>query len=500
MCQFVAYYHVACQHTDIQPVQMCGAVRIDLARINEQTTSAGSAVPFSPRRSCVPCFPEVIVQSNIVAFYIIQPDQISPMAASKNNRLQLLRQRARIAVYGQAGPQGQIGVHGQAEPYEQAHHQTLSWVSPQQQTQHQPQLRFQMAPPPQPFANTRPPSPPIAGLCLSCTQSVESVERIQQTQPNYGLTEEEVMGPETLRFVVESYQKAHELVNNWIECMSAFNPFNTRYAAVDYPGFPFLLSRPPYSGLPDISMEPMVEELTQEIMMRKANAMIIQYNDEIRAIENRFAEEGTAYFENNPDRFVSHSPAEDPFQDDEPLGDVPEVVHPLLHNQPRPRHEILVKPKQRVSRAVRDYIGIRETHNQKSPTPNPRYMHGTSVLEAHMAASMEIDEGSDTDGFTFTDRADDTDTEVSTDIDDDADADTVVYPASIKGSSPMVMSDTPALTIDNTPSGTSVTSISTPSTAPRSRKRVRIVESERWRGSLRPRLVRDESMNGLYID
>lgn len=496
MCQFVAYYHVACQHTDVQPVQMCPAVKIELAHINEQATSAGSAAPFSPRRSCVPCFPELIMQTNIVAFYVIQPDQVSPMVASKNNRLELLRQRARVAVYGQAGPhaqtggygqagpQGQMGVHGQAVPYEQAHHQTTSWVS-QQQTQHQP------------FIVPHAPSPPIAGICLSCTESVESVERIQQTQPNFGLTEEDVMGPETWRFVVESYQKAHELVNNWIECMSAFNPFTTRYAAVDNPGFPFLLSRPPYSA-PNISMEPMVEELTQEIMMRKANAMIIQYNDEIRAIENRFAEEGTAYFVNNPNRFVSHSAAEDPFING-PLGDVPEVVNPLFGNQPRPRHELHVKPKQRVSRAVRDFIGIRETHNRKSPTPNPRYMHGTSLLEAHMAGSMDVDEGDDTDRFALTDRADDTDTEVSTDIDDDGDGDTVVHPESITESSPMDMSSTPALTIDNTPSGTSIRSISTPSTAP-PRKRVRVVESERWRGSLRPRHVRDESMNGLYLD
>lgn len=307
------------------------------------------------------------------------------------------------------------------------------------------------------------------------------------------------MGSESWRFVVESYQKAHELVNSWIECMSAANPFNTRFASVDYPGFPFHLALPPYSGPPDVSMEPMVEELNKEIIMRKVNSMIIQNNEEINAVENRFAKEGSAYYENNPNRFVSHAPAEDPFKDDEPLGDVPEVLHPLLRNQSQ--NGSFTKPKQRVSRAVRDNVGIREARN-KSPTPASRYMHGTSLLEANMATSMDIDDGTDTDRFAFTDRASDTETDVSTDI-DDGDGDTVVYPSSITGSSPMVMSGTPALTIDNTPSRTTTRSISTPSTAPRSRKRVRISDSlpERWRAALRPRQpIREESMNGLYLD
>lgn len=510
MCQFVAYYHVACQHTDVQPAQMCGPMKTELARINEQTHSASSGVPFSPGPSCVPCFPEPGVQSNIAQYHIIQPDQVSPTVTARKNRVELLRQRTQTALYGQVGPQGQMGIHGQAVPYEQAYHKTSSWVAGQQQTQHNHQLQFQMTPSPPPFPVPRAPSPPIAGLCLYCTQSVEYVERIQQTQPNFGLTEDEVMGEETWRFVVESNQKAHELVNNWIECMSTLNPLNTRFASVNYPGFPFHLALPPYSGHPDISMEPMVEELNKEIMMRKVNAMIMQNNDEITAIENRFAEEGSAYYENNPNRFVSHAPAEDPFNDDEPLSDVPEVVRPLLHNQHplllhQPQDGSFVKPKPRVNRAVRDNIDSREAHNKKSPTPNPRYMHGTSILEAYMASSMDVDEGTDTDRFAMTDRAEETETEMSTDVDDDMDdGDTVVYPESITDRSPMVMSGTPALTIDNTPSRTTVTSVSTPSTAPRSRKRVRIVDpevSERWRAALRPRRhMRNESMTGLYLD
>lgn len=487
MCQFTAYFHVACQHIGVHPAQMCGAIKTQLARINEQAQSASSGASFTPGPSCVPRFPEPGVQPNITQYYVVQPDQVSPMVAAKKNRLELLRQRAQVALYGPVGP------HGQAVPYSQAYHQTASWVAAQQ-SQHQPQ--FQMAPPTQPFAVPHQPSPPIAGLCMLCTESVEFVERIQQTQPNYGLTEEEVMGPESWHFVLESYQKAHRLVNNWIECMSALNPLNTRFASVDFPGFPFHLALPPYSSIPDISMGPMVEEVYKEIMMRKVHSMIIKTNDEIQAIESRFAVEGSTYFENNPNRFVSHAPAEDPFSNDEPLGDVPEVVHPLLRN--RRQDEDFAMPKTRVSRAVRDTIDIRATTN-KSPTPPSRSMHETSLLDANMATSMDIDEGTDTDQFAVIDDTTDDDAEGET----DDDCDTLVYPGSITDRSPMAMSGTPALTIDNTPSRTTVTSISTPSTAPRLRKRVRIVEPlpERWRSALRPRqYMSEESMNGLYLD
>jgi hypothetical protein len=471
---------------------MCGAIKAELARINEsQAKSAASAIPFSPGPPCVPCFPAPGVQSNIVQYYVVQPDQVSPAVAAKKTRLELLRQRAQVALYGQVGP------HQPPGPYEQAYHQTAAWVAAQQQPQHH--LQFQTQSHNQPFAVPHPPSPPIAGLCLYCTERVESVQKIQQTQPYYGLTEEEVMGPETWRFVVESYRKAHELVNNWIECMRALNPLASCFASVDFPNFPFHLALPPYSFPPDINMEPMVEELNKEIMMRKMHTMIIENNDEVKAIENRFAEEGSAYYENNPNRFVSHAPAEDPFTNDGKLGDVPEVVHPLKRNQFQKGN--FMTQKQRVSREVRDNIRLRENRN-KSPTPASRYMHGTSLLEINMATSMDIDEGTDTDRFAFTDRATDTDTDLSTDIDGD-DGDTVVYPGYITDRSPMAMSGTPALTIDTTPSRTPITSISTPSTAVRSRKRVRIQEPlpERWREALRPRQhLRIESMNGLYLD
>jgi hypothetical protein len=243
-------------------------------------------------------------------------------------------------------------------------------------------------------------------------------------------------------------------------------------------------------------METMVEELNKEIMMRKMHAMIIQNNEEVRAIKNRYAEEGSVYFENNPDRFVSHSPDEDPFADGK-LGDVPEVEHPLLY-------KLRLKggfttPKHRVSREVRDNISERENRTNKSPTPGSRFLHGPSLLDVNMATSMDIDEGTDTDRFTFTDRS--TETELTTDIDDDGD--TVVYPGSLTDRSPMAMSDTPALTLDTTPSRTTITSISTPSTAGRSRKRVRIHPPlpERWRAALRPRQYsRTETMDEIYLD
>ncbi|RAO71326.1 uncharacterized protein BHQ10_007338 [Talaromyces amestolkiae] len=397
-----------------------------------------------------------------------------------------IRQRAQAVLYDPLGP------HGHAVPYTQAYHQTVSWVAAQQ-SQYQPHL--QIAPPTQPFAVPRPLSPPIAGLCISCIENVESVGRLQQSQPNYGLTEEEVMGTETWHFVVESYQKAQRLVNNWIEFMSALNPFNTRFASVDFPSFPFHLALPPYSSPPDISIEPIVEEVYREMMMRKVHTMILKTNAEIQAIENRFAVEGSAYYENNPNRFVSHASAHDPFTV-EPLGDVPEVIHPLLRN--RPQSENYVMPKSKVSRAVRNSIDIRDAQN-RSPTPASRSMHESSLLDANMATSMDIDEAIETGRFAVTGDTTDDDAEGET----EDDCDTLVYPSSITDRSPMAMSGTPALTIDNTPSRATVNSIATPTTAPRSRKRQRVVDPlpERWRSALRPRQhMREESMDGLYLD
>lgn len=486
MCQFAAYFHVACQHVSVHPAQMCGVVKTQLARINEQSQSAASGASFVPGPSCVPRFLEPGVQSNITQHYVVQPDQVSPVVVAKMNRLELLRNRAQVAMYGQAG------FNGHAVPYAQAYHQTASWVAAQQ-SQHQHHL--QMAPPTQPFTVAHPQYLLIAGLCISCIENVESVERIQQTQPNYGLTEEEVMGPETWRFVVQSYEKAQQLVNNWIECMSSLSPFNTRFASIDFPRFPFHLALPPYSSPPDISMEPMVEEVYREIMMRKVHTMIIKTNAEVQAIENRFAVEGSAYYENNPDRFVSHAPTHDPFTV-EPLGDVPEVVHPQLLN--RRQSENYVMPKSRVSRAVRNSIDLREAQD-KSPTPASRSMHESSLLDDNMATSMDIDEEFEIDQFPVT--GDTTDDDADGETDDDCD--TLVYPSSITERSPMALSGTPALTIDNTPSRATVTSITTPTTAPRSRKRVRIVNPlpERWRSALRPRQqMREESMDGLYLD
>ncbi|KAE8550737.1 hypothetical protein EYB25_006965 [Talaromyces marneffei] len=493
MCQFIAYYHCACQHTDIQPVQMCPTLKIELARINEsQAKSAASTIPFSPGLSCMPTFPAPGpgVQSNIAQYYVVRPDQVSPVVAAKRMRVEVLKQRAQNALYGQ------IGSQGRAVPYEQAYYQTAAWVAAQQQ---QTKLQYQTPSHNQSITIPRPPSPPIAGLCLHCTEAVGSVKAIQQAQPYYGLTEEEVMGAGTWRFVVESYRTAYELVNNWVECISAINPLAGRYASLDYPGFPFHLALPPYTPSPYSEMESMVEELNKEIMMRKMHTMIVENHEEVRAIKKRYAEEGSAYYENNPYRFVSHAAAEDPFTDDVELGDVPEIVHPLLHNQPQKGS--FTAPKQRVSREVRDNVCVRENSN-KSPTPAPRYLHGVSLLDVNLATSMDIDEGTDTDWFAFTDRNTDTDTDMTTDIDDD-DGDTVVCPGSITDCSPMVMSGIPALTFDNTPSRTTITSISTPSTAPRPRKRIRIQESlpERWRSALRPRQhLRDDSMNGLYLD
>lgn len=507
MCQFASYYHCACQHIDLQPLQMCGAIKVELARINEsQATAGSSSAALNPGPSCVPTFPVPGsgVQGNIVQYYIVKPDEISPVVTAKRTRLEGLRQRAQAALYGQAGPQAQTGVYdqsgprGPAGPYEQPFQQTpgdriTTWVAAQQESHFQTQITSHNQ---HPLTVPRPPSPTTAGLCLHCTEAVDSVRAIQLTQPYYGLTENEVMGPETWRFVVESHRMAYELVNNWIDCMSSINPLASRFASLDYPGFPFHLAFPPYTSPPDSGMETIVEELNKEIMMRKMHAMIIQNNEEVRAIKNRYAEEGSAYFENNPDRFISHSPAEDPFADDK-LGDVPEVEHPLLYNLRLKGG--FTTPKHRVSREVRDNISVRENHTNKSPTPGSRFLHGPSLLDVNMATSMDIDEGTDTDRFTFTDRS--TETELTTDIDDDGD--TVVYPGSLTEGSLMAMSGTPALTLDTTPSRNTITSISTPSTAARSRKRVRIHPPlpERWRAALRPRQnSRTETMDGLYLD